>query len=635
MKTNFKNVIAVTLTTMFLTACGGGGGGSSSPSPTPSPTNPPTTPTNSAPVLSSVSDVVMDENSTQTVTLSATDADGDTLTYSASESSSALQATVSGTTLTLTAGEVTQDTTVTVTARVSDGTASDTETFTVDVNNVVVNTAPSVSLNPTTLELEEGQGGSVVATLSDSEDSVTSLQTNVTVDNTSIATVVETTSGFDVTAVSEGTVTITYTVTDTGGLNDTAQTVVTVVAPDVENEAPDFTIADQVEGLEQVVIFHNRETVLNVLIDDPDSTAHSLTMTRFEAVQGTTDLVESYFVNSQNKTITFDMKAIPQGNLEQMTFEMELNVTDDSENTTTKVYELFVEKSANASPVFSFSEKVGAFVLVNQNGETEITYTIDDDDASQVDVTGIQYWYGDETKFSVDLDAENQSFTVTTTDVEVGDAYGFVIQYVDVSLSGNVNVELYVKAPFGENEQQMRDLKEEMIKAREAVKEYVYIGRFYSQVLENMGYITQQQAEDFVERLDVDDSSNNQYSIFNLYIGNIEFYIASGDFQDDGFTSSYNTLTRNLLEESLSMGRNRFEIINEMAAISGDLLPEVTFEDTLTTYDETNQFVSRFVGNTAYGEYVDGVWVFDTQFAFMNGVLAQMEENATRIIDSE
>ena len=246
----------------------------------------------------------------------------------------------------------------------------------------------------------------------------------------------------------------------------------------------------------------------------------------------------------------------------------------------------------------------------------------------------MQYWYGDQSKFNVQLDTESQTITVTTNGVEVEDSYGFVLQYVDSSLTGNVNVELMVGAEFGADEQEMLDLKNKMIKARESIKEYVYVGAFYSQVLENLGYITEQQAEDFLERLDIDDSDSYAYGRFNLYINNIDYYISIGEFKDQGFKSSYITVLTNLFEQAQTTGRLRYTVVNEMAALSNETLPTVGFESTVNEYDTENNYFSRFVGNASYGEYVDGEWVFDSEYTFLDAVNAQMIQNALRNIGS-
>lgn len=632
-----KKLIATLSAVLLITACGGGGGGGNS-NPVP-PVNSGGgnggggSTTNNAPVLSSFANIEIDENTSTTIAIAASDEDGDALNYSVT-AANPITASASGNSLNIAAGEVESDINVTVTVTADDGKGgTDSQQFTVIVKNVIINTPPSVVLSSEQLELVPQQQEIITATLFDAESDVTDLFAGVSVSDTSVITAgIMGDGSVEVTALSEGAATITYLVRDEGGLSSTAEINVTVLpVPDEPNEAPDFTIANELEG-NVLQTYHDKTTVFNVLITDPDSTAHYITLSNFDSIIGTIDYLNYYEINDVNKTITFDFAPMAR-NIDEMRFVMELGVVDDSENKTTKVYELIVEKTDNAVPIFTLNEKEGAFIVVEQNGTTEVTYTIEDDDVSKVEVTGIQYWYGDEEKFDVQLNADTNSFTVTTENVEVQDTYGFVIQYVDVSLVGNVNVELMVGATFGEDEQDMLELQHRMIKARESIKEYLHIGVFYAQVLENIGAITQQQAIDFIERLDVDDSSNLGYSRFNLYINNIDYNISIGEFKDEGFKGSYITVLNNLFEEAMSMGQERFAILNEMADMSLGVLPEITFEQSVNEYDEVNNYYSRFVGNERYGEYINDEWVFNAEFAFMHAVQERMIENAQRYID--
>ncbi|MEK9714079.1 MAG: Ig-like domain-containing protein, partial [Thalassolituus sp.] len=100
------------------------------------------TPVNDAPVFSATGTQNVNEDSSETVSLSATDVDGDALTYSITSATASLGASVSGSTLTLNpVANFTGSGSVTV--RVSDGTLNDTDTFTVNVVNQ--NDAPVLS----------------------------------------------------------------------------------------------------------------------------------------------------------------------------------------------------------------------------------------------------------------------------------------------------------------------------------------------------------------------------------------------------------------------------------------------------------------------------------------------------------
>ena len=97
------------------------------------------TPVNDAPELSTISDQAIDEDGSLTLTLSASDVDGDTLSYSATNGNATI--TVDGNTLTV-APEENYNGDAVVTVTVTDGDLSDSQDFTLTVNPV--NDAPVV-----------------------------------------------------------------------------------------------------------------------------------------------------------------------------------------------------------------------------------------------------------------------------------------------------------------------------------------------------------------------------------------------------------------------------------------------------------------------------------------------------------
>ena len=89
---------------------------------------------NTAPVVSPISNVTLEENTQVNVSVSATDADNDALTYTWNVPAG-LVVSGTGSSVTLTADEVTVDTNYTVSVDVSDGTAVVSQSFTVSVTN--------------------------------------------------------------------------------------------------------------------------------------------------------------------------------------------------------------------------------------------------------------------------------------------------------------------------------------------------------------------------------------------------------------------------------------------------------------------------------------------------------------------
>lgn len=94
---------------------------------------------NSAPEMGTISAKTLNEDGTLNVTLSATDADGDSLTYSITSATTELGASISGSTLTI-APQANYNGSGSITVQVSDGDLSDSTSFNVTVD--AVNDAP-------------------------------------------------------------------------------------------------------------------------------------------------------------------------------------------------------------------------------------------------------------------------------------------------------------------------------------------------------------------------------------------------------------------------------------------------------------------------------------------------------------
>ena len=109
--------------------------------------------TNNAPVLISLSDVTINEDESSTVTLSATDADGDAITYSAVSDTNAVTPSISSSTLTLTP-QANWNGVATITAYASDGSYKDSTSFKLTVNPV----SDMVALEDVTID-EDGFNG--------------------------------------------------------------------------------------------------------------------------------------------------------------------------------------------------------------------------------------------------------------------------------------------------------------------------------------------------------------------------------------------------------------------------------------------------------------------------------------------
>jgi len=144
---------------LTLTSCGGGGGGGGS-SPVPVPT-----PSNQAPAISSSSTFTAAENQTSIGSVTASDPDGNSLTYSISGSE--INISSSGVLTFASAPDYETKNLYTATVTVTDGTLSVTQDIEISVSDVDENTAPTISA--TSLFIDENVTSVEGLTLSDAE----------------------------------------------------------------------------------------------------------------------------------------------------------------------------------------------------------------------------------------------------------------------------------------------------------------------------------------------------------------------------------------------------------------------------------------------------------------------------------
>ncbi|WP_243989476.1 tandem-95 repeat protein [Venatorbacter sp. C2-1] len=215
---------------------------------------------NDAPVISTVTAKTLNEDTTLNVTLSATDADGDSLTYSITSATAELGASISGTTLTI-APQANYNGTGSITVQVSDGALSDSTSFNVTVD--AVNDAPVIS-TVTAKTLNEDTTLNVTLSATDADgDSLTYSITSATAELG--ASISGTTLTIAPQANYNGTGSITVQVSD-GVLTDSTSFNVSV---GVINDAPVLT-AITAKTL-------NEDSTLNVTVSATDADGDSLT----------------------------------------------------------------------------------------------------------------------------------------------------------------------------------------------------------------------------------------------------------------------------------------------------------------------------------------------------------------------
>ena len=172
-----NKLLSIVFSSIFIASCGGGGGGGGS-TPTP-----PTPPANNAPTFVNVGTIGVAENTTAIGTVTATDADGDTLTYSVTGDDASSVSIGSGTGVLAfntapdfeNPGSASGDNDYIITVVASDGSATGSVGIVVSVTDVDENSnsAPVIT-SPNSFTAAENQTaiGTVTATDADG-DSIT------------------------------------------------------------------------------------------------------------------------------------------------------------------------------------------------------------------------------------------------------------------------------------------------------------------------------------------------------------------------------------------------------------------------------------------------------------------------------
>ena len=245
----------------IISSCGGGGGGGGESTPTP-----PTPPANSAPTFVTVGTIAVAENTTAIGTVTATDADGDTLTYSVSGDDASSVSIGSGTGVLAfntapdfeNPGSASGDNNYSITVLASDGSATGSVGIVVSVTDVDENTnsAPVFS-SPTSYSVDENTTAIGTLSATDADDdtltfSVTGTDSNlVSVDASSGELVFNTAPDYEnpIDSGSDNTYEISAVAND--GTTSTTQSITVTVSDVDENSstnAEDIFISEYAEG---------------------------------------------------------------------------------------------------------------------------------------------------------------------------------------------------------------------------------------------------------------------------------------------------------------------------------------------------------------------------------------------------
>lgn len=624
MKKMIKYVSALLLVST-LSACGGGGGGSSTPTNPNPPTNPPTNPpVNVAPTLTIDSSVSLDENTEKMVTFTATDSDGAPI-IEVTNSMTNISVLLNGNQINIKASEVQNDEqgTIKITAIDSKDKTLKTEK---DVSVLVKNILPpnkmaSIELSQFNVKIVEGTQNTINVIVRD-EDNTASVN-NVTVSslNEEIAKATIFENIISINGLKLGTTRIAVM------LEDKPNPILTTY---IDVEVTEAGLPTLVLNRNQVLEMSEDERVeFDIEIIGSKSEEYVPTVTLVEQVGELTDL--EYSVEGRKLIVKTKMLP-PLGNYFNNLYTVKVSATNGTKTITTNDTNLLVFKKMNAVPIFEFSNVFGPSILVNQTGETRITMTINDDNASNITFTQPEAWFnravsGTYTiRIEDTVDPEKKTLIINTTGFAKDEKFGSFLGYSDGQLGGKMGLQ-FRTYNFTNLDQEVIDYAEVITSKVEALKEYVEIAKFYSEVLENEGVLTSLEADNYVDLITTEDVDNSRLETIEYYISMAFEMALIDDFNKD--PNLVNTMKFSLdslfSEVEQQVGKLNIDLINEMASMSKGKLPLLTYENIVNQYEGV--YYSKFVGNSTYGSSDTGSWVFKPEYSFLNATKLRVQDN--------
>ena len=326
---------------------------------------------NAAPTISSSATFSLAENNTNIGTVSATDADGDSLTYSISGSE--VNISSSGSLFFASAPDYETKTSYTATVTVSDGTASATQTITVNVTNLNDNN-PAITSSATFSAAENQTSiGTVSATDADGDSLTYSISgSEINISSSGVLT-------FATAPDYETKTSYTATVTVSDGINSTTQNITVNVTDVAENVGP------VISGLaSSVSVAENQTSVISVSASDANGDTLSYSLSGTDAA--------SFSINSSG-VITFD--AAPNYESKN-SYSITVQVSDGSISPSqaltvnvTNVNEAPIAVSQNTG--FNFPENTTGIVFrANEHSDPDsgdsYAYSLTGDDASDLTI---------------------------------------------------------------------------------------------------------------------------------------------------------------------------------------------------------------------------------------------------------
>jgi hypothetical protein len=633
MNIKLKQTLLVLLFSTALSACGGGGesndssGSGSSTIPL----------VNNDPIVSTnPSSVAMNEKTTTTVNVTTSDADGDSVTVGVNKNSDAFSANLSGNTLTITTVDVDADVSGTITLTANDGkggTATTTLSMSVAyIPEVVIvdDVDPIVSTAQFSYVFTEQTTNRIPLIMSDPQDDIVSVVVSSTSDLLTVSYDSDTMEAVVITgdvAVDTENQAFSVLVTDEQGNTAEIEKMVFILATSVANTDPEIVINTD-SGIADYTVIDRTQLVIPFTASDAETDVNSLTynvtITDLDPIQSF-PYAFTYEVDVENQLVVIQM---PASEIDSHDFSASIVVTDAGNLNATAELSFTILKSSATSEVVV--ENVPNIMFEGQT--YTLNYRINAIDTDHYELVGVDYYNsgdGAENLLDFSVDEAAQTLTITPKADSAGKnislAYTFTFREDGLTNFGLVRVN--VANVWNANQIAMSDKVDELKRHLSQSMELELAAEFMLEALLLNGDISQQTYEArLIALAKLDGRVMNVEATqinYNNYVATLlmsEFY--ADVFQSQSAINLIDGLIRGLETTGVYVIAQTNTYATELGL--GDVLVDDNAEYTLNTTAR----VSRFIGNTNYGSYVNSDWVFNSQFKFLDAITRKAYNNS-------
>ena len=627
--------IAIILLSSSLAACGGGSGSGEDksnqepvtpPVVTPPPvTPPPVTPppvTNTAPtIILSSTEATIDENDSFVLNFTTEDGEGDQLTITTNGGGSFVSSIVSSNSITFNSSEVDSDLSATFTIQVSDGKLSSTQSFKLNILNVEdePEIKTTINLSKNNIELIQYEETFIPFTLANNADiDKSSFNANYDKNSFSVVEYVEN-EGLRIQSTDKlGNFAITFNINDINGVEAEPVTLYTTVIEDNSNvEKPVVTFQNTNGAYLDLEMQSHSTLTVPFTIEDTDSTEFTCQDTN---IIGNDFEGFDYKINCTDRTIVFNTDFVESDKQVEFTF----TVSDGENISNATTITMFVHKAENEVAEIEYNYEKPFFKLTENTSKT-LSYTIKDDGTTEIEYSGVQHWYGNQSGYEITHNAENKTFNISVnSNLVAAETFGVMISFKDGSEYLNEYLEVKVIAEVGDIEERALELVKRYDNATKAAREYNLLGKAYTDYLFSVSKISYTEKEKFDSRFEAD--SRDVLGIYLQFRNNLQNSIDDGDFTEQpAYLNYYIDFFEDTLSELMKTGLLIESDLNELATLD-QVLPSLTVSTTAINLDSVH--FSRLIGDTNYGDYENDKWVFNNEYRFLK-VISSLTNNSS------